>query len=158
MTDRLWYGIRMNEFKRFVFFSFLLRQHYYITSTSIYFGLVVVPYTLTNKNKQRRMAEEDHGTPRSSHEQQQQYVQDTTINTTNAVDVTTTKGIQRDSPCGGDTSEDKRKRRREAWEKAKEAGRRFDLHRGLGNILRRADDLLVEVCVDAVYPTYACIS
>ena len=40
---------------------------------------------------------------------------------------------------------EKRKRRREAWEKAKEAGRRFELHRGLGNILRRAEDLFVEV-------------
>lgn len=44
-----------------------------------------------------------------------------------------------------DTSVEKRKRRREAWEKTKDAGRRSDLHRGLGNILRRAEDLFVEV-------------
>ena len=88
------------------------------------------------------MEEEDHGTPRSSHEQQQQqqqHGQDTTTRANN--DVTY------DSPHGGERSEEKRKRRREAWEKAKEAGRRFDLHRGLGNILRRAEDLLVEVCL-----------
>lgn len=40
---------------------------------------------------------------------------------------------------------EKRKRRRETWEKAKQETERFDLHRGLGNILRRAEDLFVEV-------------
>lgn len=43
------------------------------------------------------------------------------------------------------TSEtDKRKRRREEWEKLKEETERFESHRGLGNILRRAEDLLSE--------------
>lgn len=39
---------------------------------------------------------------------------------------------------------DKRKRRREEWERAREETERFESHRGLGNILRRAEDLLSE--------------
>jgi hypothetical protein len=40
-----------------------------------------------------------------------------------------------------------RKRRREEWQKSKEEQQRFDLHRALGNVLRRAEDLFAEVCM-----------
>lgn len=44
----------------------------------------------------------------------------------------------------------KRKRRRDVWERTKKEQRRFDLHRGLGNIVRRAEDLFAEVRRDSI--------
>ena len=39
----------------------------------------------------------------------------------------------------------KRKQRRTAWENSRKERKRFELHRNLGNVLRRAEDLLEEV-------------
>lgn len=41
----------------------------------------------------------------------------------------------------------KRKRRRDEWERNKTERRLWELHRNLGNLVRRADDLISEVCV-----------
>jgi hypothetical protein len=39
----------------------------------------------------------------------------------------------------------KRKQRRSTWENSRKERKRFELHRNLGNMLRRAEDLLEEV-------------
>jgi len=95
-------------------------------------------------NRQKMSVENDPTPGEESLAQENNVVVRAPADDTKQIDDEKTEKTRGEEKSAQQTAE-KRKRRREAWEKAKEAGRRFELHRGLGNILRRAEDLFVEV-------------